>query len=71
MLDPLLGADPHVGGGAHASIAVVGWHDALLSKFTPPLHDVPVLQPYIQAGSKVTAPVAKFTAPPGHICAGK
>jgi hypothetical protein len=71
MFDPLFATVPQVGAGAHASIAVVGWHENLLSKFTPPLHDVPVLQPYIHAGSNVTGPLAKFTAPPGHICAGR
>ena len=69
MFEPLFAGIPQVGAGAHASMAVVGWHVALLSKLTPPLHEVPVLQPYIQAGSNVTAPLAKFTAPPGHIWA--
>ena len=57
---------PQDGAGAQASIAVVGWQAIRLSNDMPPLHEVPVLQPYIQAGSKGTAEL-KFTPPPGHI----
>ena len=68
ILDALWGRLPQEGAGAQASIAVLGWQEARLSSATPPLHEVPVLHPYIQAGSKVTAEL-KLTPPPGHNCA--
>ena len=59
---------PQEGLGAQASMAVVGWQATRLSNDTPPLQEVPVLQPYIQEGSNVTAE-AKLVPPPGHNCA--
>ena len=58
---------PQVGAGAHASIDAMGSQAGRLSKATPPLQEVPVLQPYIHAGSNVTAD-AKLEPPPGQTC---
>ena len=68
ILEAFWMALPQEGAGAQASIAAVGWQAIRLSSATPPLHEVPVLQPYIQAGANVTAEL-KLTPPPGHNCA--
>lgn len=56
------------GSAPQASIGMVGSQEGRLSKLTPPLQELPVLQPYIHAGSNMMA-LLKLVPPPGHNCA--